>query len=159
MLFVAGNDVRGDDMLGPLLARRVEAMALGFVSVHSDFQFQVEHALDLPDDGLAIFVDAHCNQAEAVRFGEVGARQACAPGSHALSPEEVLGVAERIGRALPPAFVLSLRGRDFELGRPLSPSGQLVLGAGWGLLRALLARPSVASWRRLASTRSPAAAR
>ena len=141
--------------MGPLLAARVSALGLASVTVHSDFQLQVEHALDLPDDGLALFIDAHCSQRVAVSFSTIEPASECPPGTHALSPEQVLGVAQRIGRPVPPSWLLSLRGREFELGAPLSPSGRLVLGAGWGLLRSLLAVPALARWQGLAAAGSP----
>ena len=47
VVFAAGNDVRGDDALGPLLLARIEGLAMATVRCVFDFQLQVEHALDL----------------------------------------------------------------------------------------------------------------
>lgn len=156
-VFAAGNDVRGDDALGPLLAARLAAIRIPGLVIHQDFQFQVEHALDLPADGLALFIDAHCDQLEPVRLTEVAPGADCGAGTHALDPAQVLAVARRIGRPLPSCWLLSLRGRAFGLGQPLSASGRLVLAAGWGLLGALVRRPSAAAWRAWASSPCPPA--
>ena len=61
-----GNPSLGDDALGPLLIERLEtllaqedpAAALN-IELLSDFQLQIEHALDLLNRSLALFVDAH----------------------------------------------------------------------------------------------------
>ena len=151
VLFFAGNEARGDDALGALLGARAQTLSYPALTVHQEFQFQIEHALDLPEDGLVLFVDAHATQEVPLRLQALLPARDCAVCSHALAPAEVLAVAQRIGRALPPAWVLSLRARSFGLGEGLSPSGQLVLAAGWGLLRALLARPSAAYWATLAT--------
>ncbi|MCC7218819.1 MAG: hydrogenase maturation protease, partial [Burkholderiales bacterium] len=53
-----GNPSRGDDALGPLLVERIEAMDLPGVECLTDFQLQVEHALDLVGREQVVFVDA-----------------------------------------------------------------------------------------------------
>jgi hypothetical protein len=63
VVFACGNPSRGDDALGPLLLDQLqiwldeEGLADGFELI-SDFQWQVEHALDLVGRRLALFVDA-----------------------------------------------------------------------------------------------------
>ena len=55
-----GNPSRGDDAMGPALLERV----VRWICLHSDksvaavedFQFQVEHSLDLEGQDLALFV-------------------------------------------------------------------------------------------------------
>ena len=47
LVFGWGNPSRGDDALGPLFVDAVEAMKLPGVECLTDFQLQVEHALDL----------------------------------------------------------------------------------------------------------------
>ena len=64
-----GNPSRGDDALGPLLAERLLAHAgapslVGRVEVLTDFQLQVEHALDLVGRERILFVDAALDLAE-----------------------------------------------------------------------------------------------
>ncbi|MCB1956951.1 MAG: hydrogenase maturation protease [Rhodocyclaceae bacterium] len=147
LVLAAGNDARGDDALGPMLSARLAAMKLPGLTVIDAFQFQVEHALDLAAADMALFIDAHLRQEAPVRLAPVVAAADCGEGSHALSPAQVLAVAARIGVPCPPAWLLSVRGRAFELGEPPSPSAQLALAAGWGLLRALLASPDPDRWR------------
>lgn len=53
-----GNPSRGDDALGPLAIERLEALDLAGVELLTDFQLQVEYALDLAGRRRVIFVDA-----------------------------------------------------------------------------------------------------
>ena len=47
LVIAIGNPSRGDDALGPLAGQRLAAMRLRDVEVLTEFQLQVEHALDL----------------------------------------------------------------------------------------------------------------
>ncbi len=77
VVLAVGNDARGDDALGPLLLDRLAASAWPGVRTVLDFQFQVEHALDLEGAAGAVFVDAHRQQAELVRLGPLEVAVAC----------------------------------------------------------------------------------
>ena len=57
LVFGWGNPSRGDDALGPLFVERIEALELPGVSCLTDFQLQVEHALDIQDRRQVLFVD------------------------------------------------------------------------------------------------------
>lgn len=144
VVLAAGNDARGDDALGPLLAARLADLGLPELRTIVDFQFQVEHALDLEGAEAALFIDAHCAQADPARLERLEPAAGVGPASHALSPGEVLAVARRIGRVPPPAWLLSLRGVSFGLGEGLSAEGAASLEAGWVSLGAFLGR---GEWR------------
>ena len=60
LIFGWGNPSRGDDPLGPLFAERVAALFPDDPEIEclTDFQLQVEHALDLQDRKAVLFVDA-----------------------------------------------------------------------------------------------------
>ena len=47
VVFAVGNPSRGDDALGPLLMAGLEQQDWPGVQLVSDFQLQIEHALDL----------------------------------------------------------------------------------------------------------------
>lgn len=140
VVLAVGNEARGDDALGPRLLARLEELALPGVRTVLDFQFQVEHALDLDDAGAALFIDAHCKQPVPSRLSVLEPADHVGAASHALAPGEVLAVRRRIGQALPPAWLLSLQGTSFELGAGLSPTGEASLEAGWAALRDFLGK-------------------
>jgi hydrogenase maturation protease len=143
VLFGYGNPSRGDDALGPLLLERAEAW-LGTrpdlaVEPVADFQLQIEHALDLQDRDLALFLDADVACMAPFALRRAVPRQDDSYTTHELSPETVLHVCREVtGQEPPPAFILSLHGESFELGEPLSPPAARNLEAAWAFLQQLL---------------------
>lgn len=133
-----GNEARGDDALGPRLLARLAELKLPGISTVADFQFQVEHALDLDGAHEALFIDAHCKQEAPAELRLLAPATGIGAASHALTPGEVLAVRGRIGQPLPTAWLLSLRGVSFGLGEGLSAAGEQSLEAGWDCLRAFL---------------------
>lgn len=115
-----GNPSRGDDALGPLLIECLEALRLPDVELLTDFQLQVEFALDLQGRHHVIFIDASLNAASPFQFLPVTAAEDNSYTSHALSPGAVLHAYQKLFGEPPPAFVLAIRGEAFELGEGLS---------------------------------------
>lgn len=119
-----GNPSRGDDALGPLLAERllVHAQTAGLASrveVLTDFQLQVEHALDLVGRERVLLVDAALDLAEPFTVRSLQAARGGGIGSHALAPEAVLQVFQDLHhQPPPPATLLAIRASAFELGAP-----------------------------------------
>ncbi|MBS0372091.1 MAG: hydrogenase maturation protease [Proteobacteria bacterium] len=151
VIFAVGNPSRGDDALGPTLMAELESWNLPDLRLVGDFQLQIEHALDLDDRDLALFIDAGTGTPAPFSFREIRPAPDHSITSHALSPEAVLYVYGEIRRPPPPAFVLCLRGEDFRLGEGLSPAAKLHLAAGRRHLQACLASVDAERWRQLAS--------
>ncbi|QID17718.1 hydrogenase maturation protease [Nitrogeniibacter mangrovi] len=148
VVLAAGNDARGDDAIGPRLLEKVEALRLPQVRTVFDFQFQVEHALELDGADLALFIDADATAECPVSLVELRAGRTPAAATHALTPAEVLGVHARVGRApAPPVFVLAVAGVGFDLGADLSPTARSALGEAERLVDTLLTTPEPAAWR------------
>ena len=123
LLVVAwGNPSRGDDALGPLLAERLLAHtqdtdSTGRVEVLTDFQLQVEHALDLVGRERVLFVDAALDLAEPFTVRPLQPARGGGIGSHALAPEAVLQVYQDLhGHPPPTSTLLAIRASAFELG-------------------------------------------
>jgi hydrogenase maturation protease len=140
LVLAVGNPSRGDDALGPLLAERLETAALPGVEVITEFQLQVENALDLEDRERVIFVDAGVGTDGPYELREAVPAADFLHTSHALSPEAVLATYLRIkGEPPPPATVLCVRGESFELGEGLSRAAATHLQAAWPKLASLCA--------------------
>jgi len=151
VVIAVGNPSRGDDALGPILLERIAA-SFDDLTLISDFQLQIEHALDLCDADLVLFIDACKGMREATAFFEIGTGARKQVLTHALSPEAVLDVFQRVqGYPPPPAFVLALRGESFELGAALSDSAHFALEAACEVITPLLHAPMVADWRAYAA--------
>jgi hydrogenase maturation protease len=129
LIFACGNPSRGDDALGPRLVERLEARqragALPAVTLLTDFQLQIEHALDLAGHSRVIFVDASISAPEPFACSPVAPEQDASYTTHAMSPGAVLKVFEQINsRQPPPCYLLAIRGYDFDLGSPLTAAAK-----------------------------------
>ncbi len=126
LIFGYGNPSRGDDALGPELLQRIEdALYHGpgrdQVELLTDFQLQVEHAMDLSGRELVLFADASVSAIAPYEFCRIGPERDVSYTSHALSPAAVLNVCQQLHQSpLPPCYLLSIRGYSFELGNSLS---------------------------------------
>jgi len=131
LVFGYGNPSRGDDALGPEFVRRLELeragdIASGALEVLTDFQLQVEHALDLEGRTRVYLVDATVEAgAPGFEVRPVTAARDPSASSHRLSPGALLHTFEVVlGRPPLEAFVIAIRGERFELGEGLSPAGE-----------------------------------
>jgi len=161
VVLAAGNRSRGDDALGPLLLERLASRLAaegrsGEFELIDDYQLQIEHALDLKDRRLALFIDAGWRTPAPLAFYALGAAAAAPPGNtHELSPQAVLAVYRKIECAEPPpAFALCVRGERFELGEGLSRAAEAHLEAAWRHLALLCEQPAAARWRALSTTQA-----
>ena len=138
LVLAVGNPSRGDDAIGPLLAARLEARAVPQVEVVTDYQLQVEHALDLEGRDRVIFVDAGAGTAAPFELRRVRPSNDFAHTTHALTPAGVLDAYERvIGDLTAEAWLLCVRGEAFELGEGLSVAAQRSLEAAFARLVAI----------------------
>lgn len=130
-----GNPSRGDDALGPLLIEHLEADAPAGVELLTDFQLQVEYALDLQGRREVVFVDASLDAPAPFAFTPAIAVEDASFSSHELSPGAVLHAYRKLFGEPPPAFVLAIRGEAFELGEGLSAAANANLRAALDFIR------------------------
>ena len=161
VIFAVGNPSRGDDAIGPLLCARLAGWLdstglAGEVELVEDFQLNIEHVLDLPGRQFALFIDAGARSPAPFTFRRIVAVPGLAHSTHALPPESVLQVYRQTeGCAAPPAFVLCVRGEEFELGAALSAAAENHADAAFALLQKLCSRLELGFWAGLSE---PAAA-
>ncbi|MBT8074299.1 MAG: hydrogenase maturation protease [Xanthomonadales bacterium] len=112
-----GNPSRGDDALGTLAIERLAALDLPDTELLTDFQLQIEHALDLVGRREVVFIDAAASGPEPFAFEPLDPAQNTGPLTHALPPAAVLAAYRHVSTTPPPAaFVLAVRGYEFGLG-------------------------------------------
>ncbi|HEY8138620.1 MAG TPA: hydrogenase maturation protease [Methylocystis sp.] len=144
LVFGVGNPSRGDDALGPLFIERLEAWSATArnlpvaLAALTDFQWQIEHALDLVDIDVVVFVDASVRAEPPFALAPLAAKFDASHSTHALSPACLLAVAERLGQTVPQAWLLAIPGRAFELGSEPSPDSLSYLDAAFEHLRSRL---------------------
>ena len=147
-----GNPGRGDDGLGPSLLRALAQTARihpqwGDLRFVEDFQLQVEHALDLADRELALFVDASTTCSSPYLFARLRPERDVSYTSHALTPAALLHVVEHsLPAAPPPAYMLAIRGECFDLGAPMSFTARDNLRLALGFAERLCAHASADAW-------------
>ncbi|MBI5717679.1 MAG: hydrogenase maturation protease [Burkholderiales bacterium] len=152
LVFGWGNPGRGDDALGPMFVERLQqligAVVPAAADLLTDFQLQVEHALDLAGRRRVLFVDASlgCQAPFEVTALQPGCDASYS--THAMSPQSVMQVFRQLhGAEPPPCLLLAIRGERFDLGDAPSEAAlsNLALALAW-------------CRRWLASEASPAAA-
>jgi hydrogenase maturation protease len=130
-----GNPGRRDDGLGPALAARLETAAPEGVTVDADYQLMIEDAAEVARHEVTVFVDASVSCPEPFLFRAVEPRQETGFSTHSVSPEGVVHLAEQCFDRRPRAYVLEIRGYDFEgFGEGLSPRAEQNLSAAAGFL-------------------------
>lgn len=146
LIFGYGNPSRGDDALGPLLLVRLEALSLPYVELLTDFQLQVEHALDLQNRKCVLFIDASVSCTAPYAFSRLHAQKDTTFTSHVMSPMAVLHTYGELYGNPPPAYLLEVRGECFDLGESLGSEAYANLEAAFDLLRKLCSRPDASGW-------------
>ncbi len=151
-----GNPSRGDDALGPEFLCRAESVATHACETFefvTDFQLQPEHATDLEERDLALFVDASRGLATPISFNELKPQRDPTFTTHGMSPSGVLAAFRAaFDREPPPAFQLAIAGIEFDLGDPISETAMRNLDAALALFARLAVAPSAAAWRQLAQS-------
>jgi len=152
LLTAWGNTSRGDDALGPLLLHRLEewASSMGIATRFEwveDFQLQIDHALDLEGKTLALYIDAGQDTAAPFSFFPISPLEQPWHTTHAMPPESVLAVFERMTKKPPcPAFTLCLKGEDFGIQEGLSAAAQNHLELALNFAQTLLKNPTSEAW-------------
>ncbi|MCF8177511.1 MAG: hydrogenase maturation protease [Sulfuritalea sp.] len=135
LVFGWGNPSRGDDALGPLFVEHFTALATlhpewGVVECLTDFQLQVEHALDLQGRQRVLFVDASLDSPTPCSLTRIEAARDTSFTTHAMSPQAVLKVFADIDDGEPPpCWLLAIRGERFELGEEITAAARSNLTA------------------------------
>jgi len=110
------------------MADWLQAQQLSGCEVLTDFQLQIEHALDLQKRQQIWFVDAAINLDKAFTIQSLKPQKDDTISSHALSPQALLQVYQStFKQAAPAAKLLSIGGYQFELGCPLTEQAEINL--------------------------------
>lgn len=153
LLFAYGNPSRGDDALGPAVYESLQAMQQENgqpydIELLTDYQLQIEHAIDLEQREAVLFVDASLSGPAPYSFQQLQAMQDNSYTTHAMSPAAVLAVYGQINHVEPPAaYLLTIRGYEFALGQPLTQQAEKNLVCALDFIKTLLTT-STSEWKR-----------
>jgi hydrogenase maturation protease len=151
LVFTYGNPSRGDDALGPtmfdlLVKHKQNTNELNNVDLLTDFQLQIEHAVDLEHREAVLFIDASVSSSAPYELHKLQPEQDDSYTTHAMSPASVLAVYQQINhRQPPPCYMLTIRGYEFDLGKELSAQGKTNLQQGYEFIISLL-KTDVENW-------------
>lgn len=144
-----GNDLRGDDGVGPRAAEAVAAWSLPGVRAIACRQLVPELAEALARCGRVVFVDAAVGPFRSARLRALHPGPSGALAWHGGGPEGLLELSRAAYGRVPPALLLTIPAADLGFGSGLSPLARLGLRRALALLRGLC-RAQARRWRRSA---------
>jgi hydrogenase maturation protease len=149
LIFGYGNLSRGDDALGVLMLEHIEAnFDLKNIDLLTDFQLQIEHALDLENRELVVFVDASVKSEIAFEFTRLQPVRDLSHTTHAMSPAAILDTYQTIKKETPPpCFLLAIGADSFELGEDLGNTARQNLAKACEFMNTILNNPTFDFWQ------------
>jgi hydrogenase maturation protease len=151
LILAYGNPSRGDDALAPLWLEQLQTLPEMLPQTFeclTDFQLQIEHALDLQHRQLVLFVDASVAHQQEFEFRQIYAQSEFGYTTHAMNPAAVMQVYHQtIHTSLPACFLLTLQAVEFELGADLTATAARSLYQAINFSRILLKNPTLAFWQ------------
>ena len=155
LILAYGNLSRGDDALAPLLLEHLQSLPetlLEKVECLTDFQLQIEHALDLQNRDLVLFADASVSNKQPIEFKQLNPAYDNSYTTHAMNPAAVMQVfQDTLKIAPPPCFLLTLQGVEFELGAELSSTAKQSLKQSIEFIALMLENPSLEHWQEISN--------
>ncbi len=135
-----GNPLRGDDGVGPEVARRLAAEFQDpDIEVLRELQLKPELAESMSRAELAIFIDARADdQPGEVRIEEVVPSEPERTFTHQFAPPMLLMTAQVLYSRIPRAFLVSVGGENFELSEGLSEAVQRAIPEVLATVRRLI---------------------
>ena len=117
------------------------------IDLLTDFQLQIEHAVDLEDRERILFVDASVSAKAPFEFYRLKPVADESYTTHAMSPESLLATYQKVNnQAPPPAFMLSIRGYEFDLGLQISYEAVAHLTRAQEFINLLLSNNNTDYW-------------
>lgn len=131
-----GNRLRRDDGAGQRLAEWLARRRRPGLVVRACHQLTPELVALLPAASRVLFIDAALALARPQLQPLLATPPSAAePFSHALTPQQLLALAEQLLGAKPAAWQLLIPAHHLQLGEGLSPATAAACRAAWPLLR------------------------
>jgi hydrogenase maturation protease len=115
-----GNPGRQDDGLGPAVAAAIDALGWPNLKAQDNYQLNIEDAIDVAAHDVVWFVDAAKSGAEPYAVQELFPASSTEFTSHIVRPQVILSIAGRYFGRSPQAFLLAIRGYEFEFKEELT---------------------------------------
>jgi hydrogenase maturation protease len=110
-----GNSGRADDGLGPEVVRVLTELGLPGVEAQASYQLQIEDATEVARHQRVVFIDAARSGAEPFSIDRLSPQEGgWTFSTHSISPATVLAMARDLFGAEPEAWLLGVRGYEFD---------------------------------------------
>jgi hydrogenase maturation protease len=116
-----GNPGRQDDGLGPAAAASISRLECSNITAFDNYQLTIEDAMEVAAHDVVWFIDAARSGPGPFAVLDVAPSPQIEFTSHILRPEAVLAIAHQCFGKLPQAFLLAIRGYEFEFVEALTP--------------------------------------
>ena len=116
-----GNPGRQDDGLGPALAAAIDELGLPNLTAFDNYQLNIEDAMDVATHDVVWFIDAAKTGPSPYSVRIVLPSSTIEFTSHIVRPEAILAIARQCYGGSPQAFLLAIRGYEFEFIEALTP--------------------------------------
>lgn len=118
LVYGYGNPGRQDDGAGVAFVEELTAWARSggrpWLTFDSNYQLNAEDALAAAAHDIVVFADASGDQDEDFLFRDLHPSAAVSFSTHAMSPESVIALSRELYGARPAAYLLTLRGYEWE---------------------------------------------
>ena len=129
-----GNPGRQDDGLGPAAVAEIESVGWPNLTAFDNYQLNIEDAMEVAAHDVVWFVDAAKTGPSPYAVRNVSPAATIEFTSHLVRPEAILAIASQYYGAAPQAFVLAIRGYEFEFIEALTPGATYNLRAALAML-------------------------
>jgi hydrogenase maturation protease len=119
-----GNELRGDDGVGPAAAARTGELGLPGVEILTVHQLVPELADPISRAATVVFVDASVEELEDVQMRELQPLEDVQVSAHSSDPRGLLTLARDLFDRAPAAWMISIPVSDFSFGEQLSRQAQ-----------------------------------
>lgn len=151
LVYGYGNPGRQDDGLGEALVSKLEQAPIPDVDTDSNYQLNIEDAHTIAEYDVAIFVDATLSEGETFSFKEIEPSLEITFTTHAMAPDSILALCGDISEKVPHAYILAIKGYEWEFMEKMSDEANKNLEAAWSFLEPLLHRKSLEAFKAAAS--------
>lgn len=145
LLYAYGNPGRQDDGLGNVfieeMKKWVKQNNLEGFSFDSNYQLNIEDALEISKHDVVVFIDASTEDIEDFCMSKVDATAKVTFTTHAASPGYVVDLCKQLYKKSPPTYLLHIKGYDWGLAEGLSDKANENLEKAVSYLENMLLKP------------------
>jgi hydrogenase maturation protease len=129
-----GNPGRQDDGLGPAVAAEIGLLGWPNIKTQDNYQLNIEDVIDVAEHDIVWFVDASKTGTLPYTVQDLSAVSTLDFTSHFVRPEFILAIAEQYFGRQPRAYLLAIRGYEFEFVEELTDGARDNLRAALAML-------------------------